>query len=160
MLTQSEAEALIAMQKKKSTDEQYDFPSSGEILTIPIVSIDERESFLIDVNRRGRIKLTKCTYQERYKGIIILVRLDIDGQPHTNPEVNNIPLPYLAPYNGKTINCPHLHLYVEGYMDKWAIPAPQDRFPDTRDLYKTLYDFFRYCNIIEPPNIQRGLFIW
>ena len=28
-------------------------------------SIDGREAFLIDVNRRGRIKLTKCTYQER-----------------------------------------------------------------------------------------------
>ncbi len=60
MLTQSEADALIAMPKKKSTDEQYNFPSSGEVLTIPIVSIDERESFLIDVNRKGRIGLTKC----------------------------------------------------------------------------------------------------
>lgn len=159
MLTQSEADALIAMPKKKSTDEQYDFPFSGEILTIPIVSVDKKESFLIDVNRRGRIRLTKCTYQERYRGIIILVRFDIDGPPHPNPEVTLVPFPYLAPYNGQTIQCPHLHLYVEGFMDKWAVPAPSDIFTRTNDLYETLMDFFRYCNVIEPPIIQRGLFI-
>lgn len=159
MLTQPEADTLITMAKKKSTDERYDFPSSGEILTIPVVSIDERESFLIDVNRKGRIRLTKCTYQERYRKMIILVRLDIDGSPHTNPEVDTIPLSYLTPYNGQTIYCPHLHLYVEGFMDKWAIPAPSDKFPETGDLYRTLKDFFRYCNIIDPPIIQRGLFI-
>ncbi|PIU61358.1 MAG: hypothetical protein COS84_11405 [Armatimonadetes bacterium CG07_land_8_20_14_0_80_40_9] len=130
-----------------------------EILTIPIISVDERESFLIDINRRGRIGLTRCTYQERYQGIIILVRLDIDGQPHTNPEVPSVPIPYLAPYNGQTIQCPHLHLYVEGFMDRWAMPIPSDRFPNIRDLYKTLEDFFRYCNIIEPPIIQRRLLI-
>lgn len=159
MLTQSEADALIAMQKKKPTDEQYGFPSSGEVLTMPIVSIDERESFLIDVNRKGRIRLTKCTYQERHRGIIILVRLDIDGPSHTNPEATSVPLPYLNQYNGETIQCPHLHLYVEGFMDRWAIPAPSDTFNRTNDLYETLMDFFRYCNVIEPPIIQKGLFI-
>jgi len=29
----------------------------------------------------------------------------------------DLPLPYLTPYNGQTIDCPHLHLYVEGFMD-------------------------------------------
>ncbi len=159
MLTQSEADALIAMQKKRSTEEYYDFPSSGESLTIPIVSIDEREAFLIDVNRKGRIRVTKCTYQERCQGRIILVRLDVDGRPHTNPEVTSVPIPYLASYNGQTIQCPHLHLYVEGFMDKWAIPTPSNKFPKTGNLYKTLDDFFRYCNIVKPPIIQRGLFI-
>jgi hypothetical protein len=158
MLTQSEADALIALEKKRTSNDRYNFPPNREILTIPIVSIDERESFLLDINRKGSIKLTRCTYQERYRGIIILVRLDIDGPPHTNPEVDIVPLSYLSPYNGQTIKCPHLHLYVEGYMDKWAIPAPDNEFPNTKDLYKTLEDFFRYCNITDPPIIQRGLF--
>ncbi len=39
-------------------------------------------------------------------------------------------------------------------MDKWAIPAPDDEFPDTTNLYTTLPDFFRYCNIVEPPKIH------
>jgi len=159
VLTQSEADSLISLEKKRTTRDIYNFPQTGEILTIPIVSLDERESFLIDINKRGRVRLIKCTYQERYRGVIILVRLDIDGSPHPNPEVSNVPFPYLLPYNGQTIQCPHLHLYVEGFMDRWAISAPLDKFPNTKDLCATLDDFFRYCNIIEPPIIQRGLFI-
>ncbi len=158
MLTQTEVDRLIAMKKKRIDRNPYDFPMAGENLTISIVSMDETESFLLDVNR-GRIRLTKCTYQERYQGIIVLVRLDVDGPPHTNPEVPEVPLSYLADFNGATIPCPHLHLYVEHFMDKWAIPAPADKFPRTNDLYATLDDFFRYCYIVEAPIIQKGLFI-
>jgi len=157
MPTQSEADALTNMQKKYARKEVYNFPSAGEALTIPIISMDERESFLIDVYR-GSIRLTKCTYQERYQEIIILVRLDVDGPPHSNPEVVNIPLPYLKPYNGQAISCPHLHIYVEEFMDRWAIPAPSEKFPRTEDIYATLDDFFRYCNVIELPLVQRSLF--
>lgn len=160
MLTQAEANVLISIEKKAAKKKKYYFPLPGKKLTIPIVSVDEKASFLIDINR-GKISLTKCTYQERYKkyrGIIPLIRLDIDGAPHHNPEVKNVPLILLHPYDGKTIPCPHLHLYVEGFMDKWAIPAPSDIFPQITDIYETLYDFFSYCNIIDPPVVERGLF--
>jgi hypothetical protein len=159
MLTQADADALMDLEKKRTSDDRYSFPYAGEILTVPLISVDGREFFLLDINRKGSIRLSRCTYQERYRKTVVLVRLDIDGQPHTNPEVDIVPLPYLMPYNGQTIQCPHLHLYVEDYMDKWAIPAPANDFPNTTDLYKTLADFFRYCNITEPPVIQRGLFI-
>jgi hypothetical protein len=33
-----------------------------------------------------------------------------------------------------------------------------DGFPDMNDLWRTLEDFMRYCNITEPPFIERGLF--
>lgn len=46
-----------------------------------------------------------------------------------------------------------MHLYVEGYMDKWAIPISDDEFPNTKSLFSTLQDFFRYCNVINPPKI-------
>ena len=153
MLAQIEADDLINISKMKESNDSYGFPRPGEKLTIPIISHDEQENFLIDVSR-GRIRLTKCTYQERYQQMVILVRLDLDGPPHTNPEVVSVPLPYLLPCNGRTIDCPHLHLYVEGFMDKWAIPALDDEFPDTTNLYATLLDFFRYCNIVEPPKIH------
>jgi hypothetical protein len=152
MLTQSAADALIKLPKIKNSDDSYAFPFPGDFLKIPIISQDEQENFLIDISR-GRILLTQCTYQERYQTVIILIRLDVDGPPHTNPEVVYVPLPYLTPYNGQIIDCPHLHLYVEGFMDKWAIPAPNDEFPDTTNLYKTLQDFFQYCNVVETPKI-------
>jgi hypothetical protein len=52
-----------------------------------------------------------------------------------------------------------LHVYREGYGDKWAIPIPAEAFRDTRDIWVTLEDFLRYCNVTQPPNIERGLFI-
>ncbi len=156
MPSQSEADFLIKMPKKRARNENYFFPYPGSSLVIPIVSTDEIETFLIDVNR-GQIRLTKCSYQERYQGTFILVRLDVDGSPHPNPEVEAVPLSFLEPYNGVTLPTPHLHLYVEGFMDKWAIPAPSNKFPQTNDLFSTLEDFFRFCNVIEQPLIQRRL---
>lgn len=55
LLTQPEADALIAMEKRRSSDEAYSFP--GGALTMPLMSADRREPFLLDI-RRGRIDLT------------------------------------------------------------------------------------------------------
>ena len=157
MITQAEADALIQIPKKGTRRERFTFPDPGIVLTIPLASMDDRELFLLDVNR-GRIRLTKCTFQERYRQVVILVRLDVDGPPHRNPDVPAVPVAYLAPYNGAEVPCPHLHLFVEGYLDKWAVPAPTDRFPNTPDLHATLNDFFAYCNVVERPVVDRALF--
>ena len=62
-LTQSEAEALIAMEKHRLDDERYSYPTSGSLI-IPLQSPDKREQFLLDI-RRGRIDLLKGKYQAR-----------------------------------------------------------------------------------------------
>ncbi|MBU1627867.1 hypothetical protein KKB18_10905 [bacterium] len=62
--------------------------------------MDEKVKFIIDVNRNGTIRL-KYTYQERYRSSIILVRLDINGSPHTNPPDSLAPLNLLEPYFGE-----------------------------------------------------------
>ncbi len=74
--------------------------------------------------------------------MVVLVRLDFGGAPHSNPD-------------GVEMGSPHLHLYREGYGDKWAVPVPGDRFADR---WRLLDDFMRYCNVVEPPVIRRGLF--
>jgi hypothetical protein len=53
---------------------------------------------------------------------------------------------------------PHLHLYREGYGDKWATRLPGDSFSNVANLWRVLQDFMRFCNIVEPPYIRRGLF--
>lgn len=152
MLAQYEADVLINLLKKKKSDDTYEFPLPGEILNIPLISHDESQEFLLDVNRR-QISLMKCTYQERYQKTIILIRLDINGPPHVNPAVNTVPMLSLEQYNGRTIECPHIHIYVERYMDKWAIPAPADKFSSPDNLYNTLQEFFTYCNVTEKPKV-------
>ena len=142
--TQLEADHLIAMEKICAEDGDWNFPAPGDHLTIPLNSIDKREAFILDITR-VRIKLTKATFQNRARSVIILLRLDLDGAPHRNPDDEEIP-------------CPHLHIYKEGHGDKWVIPAPADKFPNTGDLFKTLEDFMQHCNIVELPRLHNGLY--
>lgn len=94
---------------------------------------------------RSQIKLTKATYQNRARQAIVLMRLDLDGPPHRNPD-------------GVEVPCPHLHVYQEDYGVKWAVPAPVASYKNLSDLHSTLVDFMFHCNVIEVPQIQKGLF--
>lgn len=118
--------------------------AAGGKVTVPLVSPNKRENFLLDV-ARGRIELKKGTYQSRARQIIILVRLDFGGPSHRNPNDEEIP-------------CPHLHVYREGFGDKWAVPVPPEAFPNITDAWMTLSDFLKFCNVTEPPRFTRGLF--
>jgi len=143
-LTQAEADALIAMEKHRVDDQRHEYPSLGGFITVPLQSADKREHFLLDISR-GRIDLLKGKYQDRSRQIVVLVRLDFGGAPHRNPD-------------GQEIPCPHLHVYREGFGDKWAGPVPTDNFPNPANPWRTLDDFMRYCNITQPPIIEKGLF--
>ncbi|MBI5695720.1 MAG: hypothetical protein HZC51_08285 [Nitrospirae bacterium] len=156
MLSQDEADFLLALNKKAQNDNDvFDFPNLGASLVFPVVSLDERESFLVDVNR-SRMILSKCTFMGRYHSNIVLARLDISGPPHTNPNVAQPPADFSG-FNGHQIPCPHLHLFVEGYDDKWAMPAPADTFNNTDNLHNTLDNFLSFFNVTEPPVINAGL---
>ena len=143
-ITQTEADALIEMEKRFVDSTDWIFPAAGERIALELTSVDRRENFMLDVTR-AQIKLTKATYQNRARQAIILMRLDLDGPPHRNPDGTEIP-------------CPHLHTYREGFGDKWAVAAPPDRYPDTQDLFSTCEAFIRHCNITGPARMQRGLF--
>jgi hypothetical protein len=106
--------------------------------------VDKRENFVLDITR-AQIKLTKATYQNRARQAIILMRLDLDGRPHRNPDRVQIP-------------CPHLHIYREGFGDKWAIAAPADRYGNPTDLFLMCEAFLQHCNITGPSRMQLGLF--
>lgn len=111
---------------------------------MPLASTDRRERFFLDL-RRARIDLGKGPYQNRGRQVVILARLDFGSAPHRNPD-------------GEEIGSPHFHLYREGYGDKWPFPVPPGQFPNLHDPWMTLEDFMKYCNVVEPPNIRRGLF--
>ena len=143
-LTQAEADALIATEKHRVSDERCAFPMGGQSLILPLQSANKRELFLLDLSR-GRIDLLKVKMQTRGRQVVVLVRLDLGGAPHRNPDDEEIP-------------APHLHIYREGYGDKWAVRVPPDRFTSTNDLWTTLEEFMRFCNITQPPHIERGLF--
>ncbi len=137
-ISQDEGNELIAMPKFHSDDTIWSFPIGGGEISIPLTSEDKREQFLLDVTKRGRIDKIKGSYQNRARVAIILVRLDFDGRKHKNPD-------------DEIIESPHIHLYREGYGDKWAKPAPTDIFTNFTDFSVTLQQFMKYCNIVQPP---------
>ncbi len=141
-LPQEEADNLISMPKERINDELSYFPGGGNSLNLSLVSNDHQELFLLDIYR-GRIDLSKIKYQNRGRQIVVLLRLDLNGSPHRNPD-------------DEEIACPHLHIYKEGCGTKWAYPLPS-KFSNPSDSWQTLHEFMEYCNIVKPPKIQRGM---
>lgn len=143
-ITQQEADALINLPKIPAENKDWAYPPLGGAISIPLTSRDKRENFSLDISR-GQINLYRGKYQNRTRQVIVLVRLDFGGPPHRNPD-------------GEEIPCPHIHIYREGYGDKWAYPAPSGEFPNVNDLQETIYDFMKFCNVVDFPSIQFGLF--
>lgn len=48
-LTQSEADVLLAMDKRRETETQYAFPIGRGKLAIPLVAVENREKFFLDI---------------------------------------------------------------------------------------------------------------
>lgn len=142
-LTQAEADALFALEKVALDETTYDFPGAGDAVRVPLQSRDRREDFLLDV-RRGRIDVSKATIQNRARVIVVLARLDLGTHPHTNPDLT-------------VIGSPHLHIYREGYADKWATEVPRDVFSDLGDPWAALQDFMTFCNIVDRPTFRNRL---
>lgn len=139
-LTQSEVEYLLNLIKELEKYEPIKFPVKGQKLQIDVRSVDGTEKFIIDVNR-SNINIKKCTYQTRYQRTTVLLRIDLEGSPHKNPD-------------GELIPCPHIHIYREGFLDKWAYPLSSKIKTDPTDLVGVLRDFLEYNNIHRRPPIM------
>lgn len=143
-LSQAEADALLVAEKHRTTSERMRLPDGGGNLSVPLVSVDGAETFHLDISR-GRINLAKGKFQNRARTTIVLARVDIGGASHRNPDDTEV-------------SCPHIHLYREGFGDRWAFPVSREQFADPLDHWRTLLDFMRYCNVTKPPEFERGLF--
>jgi hypothetical protein len=137
VLSQAEADALIA-EKKRFEQPTLIRLLAGADSTFILIG-ESGESFLLDT-WRGTIRMSKVKFQNRTRKAFVLLRLDINGAPHTNPEPD-----------GTRLRGTHLHVYREGYEDKWATELDPARFVDTSDIGRTLQDFFTVCGI-DPQN--------
>ena len=119
-LPQSDADALLALEKQKVDDIVHEYPILGGSIRVPLVSCDRREEFVLDVYQ-NQINLAKGTYQNRARKVVILARLDFGGSPHRNPD-------------DEEISCPHLHLYCTERVSETSgrCPCPWKRFQALR----------------------------
>lgn len=144
ILTQEEADALLAIEKISLEANLINLPDLGGVIDIFLHTENEREEFILTYTRHS-INLSKRNHHIRARKIIGLARLDLDGPPHRNPD-------------GQEIGVRHLHLYREGYGLKWAYEIPQSHFSNLDDSFTTLEEFLIFCNVTKMPNITRGLF--
>jgi hypothetical protein len=140
MLTQAEADQFVQMAKRFVRPPASITIPPGVDDTYDLVGPNDRERFLLDV-WRGTLRLTKLKFQNRARAVIVLVRLDVDGAPHTNPD-------------GQWLSGTHLHLFREGYDDRWAYPVDPEIFTLLSDPGTTFQEFCAFCKIESPPPVQ------
>lgn len=81
------------------------------------------------------ISLTKYSHQNRVHKNIILVRLDVNGPTHRNPDEE------------LSLSGDHLHVYREGFGDKYAYELSEDFLAIKDKPFELLQKFLEYCNI-------------
>lgn len=108
-----------------------------------INAVDSNNLFLLDFYR-GSFELSRYTYNKRYRQTIILLRYDNGGR-HTNPD-------------GASFEGPHIHLYKEGYNDKFAYPISDIEIEESDTIEVVLNKILHFCNVTKLPSIEIPMF--
>lgn len=143
-LTQLEYDFLISIEKTfEDTITPIQFGPAPIKWSRQINSIINKETFVLDFYR-GSFELSKYTINKRYRQTVILLRYDNGGR-HTNPD-------------GEVFEGPHVHLYREGYDDKYAFPVSQLGI-EHNDRIEVVFDkIMHFCNIINLPPREIPMF--
>ena len=140
---------LIKEPKWLSCDKPITF-LEGKQESFRLETNNKENIYDLDINRRC-IEL-KYTFQTRLNTSVRLIRLDIN-QTHTNPNVS-LEIEEGDPFfeihkkciGKKFDNESHIHIYREGFDDRWAYPV-SEIFNNPSDIESTFKGFLGYCNI-------------
>lgn len=111
--------------------------------TREIKAINSKNIYLLDFYR-GSLELTRFTYNKRYRQSIILLRYDSGGR-HTNPD-------------GLSFNGPHVHIFREGFNDKYAHPISYINIDDSHSIVEVLDKLLQYCNVTNRHSVKTPMF--
>ena len=142
-MTCGEAQGLIQVLKKIIECKGFAIPKPGTRNVIELSSVfSDSDKFKVDFNRHSTIRPEKYTLQLRYGKDQGLLRIDVNGPKHTNPD-------------GTIVECPHIHVQTHdrGHWDAWAYDLPVV-FGDVEDRINTLKQFLDYCNVNNVSSIE------
>ncbi len=143
--TQAEFDYILGLQKSFKEDDEIVLGPPPLKWSREIVSNSTKDFFTLDFYR-GSIEIRKYTYNKRFRNAIVLLRYDAMGR-HTNP----------PEADGVSFDGPHVHIYREGFDDKWAFPVSKIGLNGTDSIDEVLTGLLNYCNI-EAPTIKLSLF--
>ena len=141
-MTDKEFQRLLQIEKifKKYPVE---LPNNGKSETYDLEGKNSKDKFYLDVDRSGKIELSKFKIQNRYAITRLpLVRIDIDSPPHINPD-------------GTKTSRNHIHIFRETDNDTGNLPWAYDlenfegiNFDKNNINFMNVFsDFCGYCNI-------------
>lgn len=142
-MTQSEAQGLIQVLKRLLQLNAITLPKMGSTSLYELCSVfSEKDRFSVIFNRKNRIDSGKYTLMLRYGKDKGLLRIDVGGPPHTNPD-------------GSIVPCPHIHIQQRdtGSWDAWATDIPAV-FGNVADRIETFTAFLQYCNVRDIASIE------
>ena len=142
-MTLAEAQELIQVLKRLLQDGTRSLPSSGNMAKFDLCSVfSEKDRFAILVNRSSKIRKDKYTLLLRYGKDKGLLRIDVGGPDHVNPD-------------GTIIPCPHIHFQQKdvGKWDAWAAEIPAV-FGNVEDRIETFQVFLQYCHVHNIASIE------
>jgi hypothetical protein len=84
-------------------------PSNGDKLKLHLKNSLNQDNFELNISTHS-IRIEKTNYHLQENRILPLLRLEVFATPHKNP-------------NGEKISENHLHIYKEGFEDRWAYPV-------------------------------------
>lgn len=134
-MTVEEAQGLIQVLKRIMNTGSYMLPQQGTSGRIDLRSVfSDKDKFPVIINRTSRIRKEKYTLLLLYGKDQGLLRIDVGGPNHVNPD-------------GTIVPCPHIHMQQRdtGHWDSWANDLPAV-FGDSSDILETVKDFLMYCN--------------
>jgi len=144
-LSNNEVQRLIRLDKRFADESEVLIPVSGQYEHCSeLLAVRDGDKFLLNVSRAA-IRLTRCKTQTRYSRNTVLIRVEIDGPPHENPD-------------GTEVSPSHVHIYREGYDDKWAYPI--EKFPEFAScdsLIELVRKSSRYCGVVSRIPYQKGV---
>ena len=123
---------------KVLADKKLNLPDVGnESKSTILAKNDDNIKFELVVNRKGHKNPDNLTYQMvSLKPRRLIIRLDVSGAPHLNP-------------NGEQIPTPHVHIFNEEYM-QGKIAIPLEDLTDLRlvsRLHESIRFFLDYNNV-------------
>ncbi len=142
-MTCEESQRLIQILKKIIGSNSFAIPTPGSKAELELSSVfSANDRFTVFFNRSGRARPEKYTLLLRYGKDQGLLRIDVNGTKHVNPD-------------GTVVDCTHIHkqTHEEGKWDAWAYELPVV-FGNADDRIDTLKQFLEYCNVNNISSIE------
>lgn len=135
ILSTEDANNLMRLHKIVESNDsvvRFSFKPDDTSVAFSLVSTEnpKEEHFRLFI-KKSKKKTAKVTLHHMHNETLqCLLRVDINGA-HQNPRLADERVPEkFHPHAGKMLRASHVHYYIEGYEDFWALPLNETDFKE------------------------------